>query len=116
MHSYPTPQTIKMDYRLVKRQSFMDHSRFHKQILLGKDFRSGKRWAAPANPQKENSTNLIGNLKTTHLSFHQTEMPAGDARLNVRITKKKEPPPKCRVGRSLNLGSKWAPLSFFRLF
>jgi len=28
----------------------------------------------------------------------------------------KKPPPKCRVGRSLNLDSKWAPLSFFRLF
>jgi len=80
-----------------------------------KDFRSGKRWAAPANPQKGNSTNLIGNSKITLSSFHQTGMPAKDARLNGSVAKKR-PPPKCRVGRSLNLGSKWAPLSFFRLF
>jgi len=54
----------------------------------GLDFRSGKRWAAPANPQKGNSTNLIGNSKTRHSSFHQTEMPAGDARLNGLMAKK----------------------------
>jgi hypothetical protein len=44
---------------------------------LGKDFRSGKRWAAPANQQKGNSTNFVGNLKTTHSSFLQAEIAAG---------------------------------------
>jgi hypothetical protein len=43
-------------------------------------------------------------LEFTHIKKH------------IQTLNKIEPPPKCRVGRSLNHGSKWAPYSFFRLF
>jgi hypothetical protein len=62
--------------------ALMDPNRFINRFfcLLGKDFRSGKRWAAPANPLNGDSRYIIGNLKTTHSSFYQAEIAARDAR------------------------------------
>jgi hypothetical protein len=54
----------------------VDPDKFLETKRLGKEFRSGKRWAAPANPQTGNNINFIGNSETMRLSFRQTEIPA----------------------------------------
>jgi hypothetical protein len=55
------------------------------------------------NPEFKDNALIISSERNTRGGYR------------IKITKKR-PPPKCRVGRSLNLCSKWAPLSFFRLF